>query len=138
MTSDTLSPKAAQKRRAILKHAMRVFAKEGFRNTDVQVIADLAGVGKGTVYRHFGNKEQLFLATAKSCLHELGEYVAKQIGLADEQPFTEAPHRTADVLRQIARACAEYYERHPQAVELMIQERAEFREAVFPSHLMYR
>ena len=42
------------------------------------------------------------------------------------------------VLRDIGLAYARYYELHPEAVEIMIQERAGFREQVFPTHLMHR
>jgi hypothetical protein len=45
---------------------------------------------------------------------------------------------TTEQLRRIARSCAEYYQKNPQAVEIMIQERSEFRESLYPSHLMYR
>ncbi len=137
-TPDQLSPKIQQKRRRILRTALKIFAQEGFRNTDVQVVADRAGVGKGTVYRHFGNKEQLFLATARFCLQQLSEFVEQQLGGAAELPERIAQDGTAATLREIARACAAYYQQHPQAVEIMIQERAEFRESVFPSHLMFR
>ncbi len=126
------------KRKSILANAMNVFAKEGFGNTDVQVIADLAGVGKGTVYRYFGNKQQLFLATAKYCLEQLGEFVQQQVGSIEAIPERVEQVGVAEILRGIAVACAEFYERHPQAIEIMIQERAEFRDSVFPSHLMYR
>ena len=51
------------KRQAILEQAIRTFAELGFRGADVQVIADRAGVGKGTVYRYFHSKEDLFWAT---------------------------------------------------------------------------
>lgn len=126
------------KQRAILDIAREVFAREGFRNTDVQVIADLAGVGKGTVYRHFGNKEQLFLATAKHCLHEAGEFIEREVvGNADPEALPEQIGTLA-ILRKIGVAYATYYQQHPEAVEIMIQERSEFRESVFPSHLMHR
>lgn len=127
-----------QKRAEILKTALNIFSREGFRNTDVQVIADLARVGKGTVYRHFGNKEQLFLATAKYCVERLGEFVEQQVGDESLVPAFIAEHGTPELLRRIARACAEFYQQHPQTVEIMIQERAEFRDSVFPTHLMFR
>ena len=120
MENAELSPKVAKKRRDILTISLKVFAKEGFRNTDVQVIADLAKVGKGTVYRHFGNKEQLFLATAKFCLEQLGQFVEKQIGGEEQLPSLIEEIGTTELLRRIARSCAEYYQKNPQAVEIMI------------------
>ena len=56
------------KRQAILDQAIRTFAELGFRGTDVQVIADGAGVGKGTVYRYFRSKQDLFWATTYEVL----------------------------------------------------------------------
>ncbi len=138
MNETALAPKTIQKRAEILTVSLDVFAREGFGNTDVQVIADLAGVGKGTVYRHFGNKEQLFLATAKFSLEQVAQHVLKKLGGQEQVEVFYQKHGAAELLRTIATACAEYYRRHPQAVEIMIQERAQFRESVFPTHLMHR
>ena len=132
------SPQALKKQRRILTQALHVFAKEGFRNADVQIIADLSGVGKGTVYRHFGNKEQLFLATGKFCVEQMSEFVEQQLGGSDQLPVLIEEIGVPALLRKIIRSCAEFYQKHPQAIEIMIQERAEFRETVYPTHLMLR
>lgn len=133
-----LSPKVRSKQKRVLQNALKVFAKEGFHRTDVQVIADLSKVGKGTVYRYFGNKEQLFLAVSRFCLESLRSYVESKVG--DQSGVQKIVEDTgaAELLRRVAIACAEFYQRSPQAVEIMIQERAEFRESVYPSHLMFR
>ncbi|HEX4147347.1 MAG TPA: TetR/AcrR family transcriptional regulator [Pirellulales bacterium] len=125
----THSPAALKKRKKILSTALKLFAKEGFHNADVQIIADLAGVGKGTIYRHFGNKHELFLAAARACVEWQAEYIRKSV---------ENARGIAELLRRVAVACAEFYAEHPEAVEIMIQERAEFRESVFPTTLMFR
>ena len=121
-----------------MQQALRVFAKEGFHNADVQVIADMAQVGKGTVYRHFGNKKELFLATGKYCVKKLGEYALQHLG--DETWAREylAQHGPAELLKRIAVVCAEFYQANPQTIEIMIQERAEFRETIYPTHLLHR
>ena len=134
----TPSPKVQQKRKDILGNSLKVFAREGFGGTDVQVVADLAGVGKGTVYRHFGNKRELFLATAQHCLDMLSVFVVKQLGGQEASEQLPANVGAIETLRRVASATALYYQRTPQAVEIMIQERAEFRETVFPTHLMHR
>lgn len=132
--SDPESPGEADgrveaKRKQILSTALKVFARAGYADTDVQVIADLAKVGKGTVYRHFGNKRELFLATARHSVEQLGRFIREQV---------PADLSAANVLREVARAYGRYYELHPEAVEILIQERAIFREQVFPTHLMHR
>lgn len=55
----------AQKRAAILDAAVTVFIRDGFHAATVDDIAALAGVGKQTVYNHFGDKHQLFLAAVE-------------------------------------------------------------------------
>jgi AcrR family transcriptional regulator len=47
------------KRQAILDAAFTVFAREGYAQAGVDVIAAEAGVAKATVYNHFGDKETL-------------------------------------------------------------------------------
>ncbi len=123
------SPRALKKRDQILDTALKVFAREGFAETDVQVIADLAKVGKGTVYRHFGNKRELFLATARHSVEKLSEFLREQV---------KEGSSSVQILREIATSYARYFELHPESVEIMIQERASFREQVFPTHLMHR
>ena len=63
------------KRQAILDQAIRTFAELGFRGADVQVIADRAGVGKGTVYRYFRSKEDLFWATTYEVMLRMERHV---------------------------------------------------------------
>lgn len=47
----------ADKRRAILEAAIRVFARQGYHSTRVADIADEAGVAYGLVYHYFRSKE---------------------------------------------------------------------------------
>ncbi|MFI0449507.1 TetR/AcrR family transcriptional regulator [Actinomadura sp. 6N118] len=51
------------KRAAILDAAYTVFAREGYAQAGVDVIAAEAGVAKATVYNHFGDKETLLRAS---------------------------------------------------------------------------
>ncbi|MEZ6092749.1 MAG: TetR/AcrR family transcriptional regulator [Pirellulaceae bacterium] len=123
---------------AILQRALEVFARDGFHGADVQVIANMAGVGKGTVYRHFGNKRQLFLATARWCMDQVGAHVEDTVGDAEQMARIAVEAGICELLVQIALACAAYYRDRPSAVEMMIMERAEFRDSVVPTHLLYR
>ncbi|HOW66874.1 MAG TPA: TetR/AcrR family transcriptional regulator [Candidatus Paceibacterota bacterium] len=115
----------AETRRQVLQAAIEVFAAEGYHETDVQVIADRAGVGKGTVYRHFGDKEKLFLAAARHALEQMSQSIGQEM---------HSGQGTLDYLRNIAVGCARYYAAHPEAVELIVQERAVFRETTTPTH----
>jgi AcrR family transcriptional regulator len=49
-------------RRRILHVAAREFARLGFEQANINTIAELAGIGKGTIYLYFANKRDLFLS----------------------------------------------------------------------------
>lgn len=62
--------KSPAKRSAILAAATKLFLEQGYARTSVDAIAAEAGVGKQTVYGHFGDKEQLFLAVVEETRRE--------------------------------------------------------------------
>lgn len=47
-------------RAKIHSSAMHLFVRQGFGSTNVQEIADLAGISIGLLYRHYNTKDQLF------------------------------------------------------------------------------
>jgi AcrR family transcriptional regulator len=53
---------AARNRQRILCTAERMFAERGVRSTSMEAIAAEAGVGKGTLFRRFGDRANLALA----------------------------------------------------------------------------
>jgi len=114
----TQTPEANERRDAILQQSILTFAELGYRGTDVQVIADRAGVGKGTVYRHFGTKEELFWTTAFEVFQRMREHL-----LAAEQ----AASGTIAKLRAATRAYGEFFDDNPAYLEVFVQDRAEFR-----------
>jgi AcrR family transcriptional regulator len=114
----------ANRSEEILRAAVQVFASKGFAATDVQEIADQAGVGKGTVYRHFGTKEGLFLAAA-----DLG---VQQLRSAIQSAADKVEH-PLDRLRAAILEFLTFFDSHPEFVELVIQERAHFRDRQTPT-----
>ncbi len=117
-SQSTTTSKTTQKHEAILAQAIRTFAEEGFRNADVQVIADRASVGKGTVYRYFGNKEDLFWATILEILDRLeARLLASFVGIDGAIPR----------LKAIGGAYCGFFDDNPDYLELFVQDRAEFR-----------
>jgi len=61
--------KKLQKRKDIAKSTCNLFVKKGFVNISVSEIAEVAGIGKGTVYEYFSNKEDIVFELM-SCLQE--------------------------------------------------------------------
>jgi AcrR family transcriptional regulator len=49
-------------RQRIIREAAGEFARLGFDQANINTIAELAGIGKGTIYLYFENKRELFLA----------------------------------------------------------------------------
>ena len=108
-----------RRREQILAEATAVFAEHGYPNTDVQFIADPLGISKGTVYRYFPTKEELFLAAVERGVLRLEEHMDRRVEAVD------------DPVERIAvaiRSHLEFFRSDPQLVELFIQERAEFRD----------
>jgi AcrR family transcriptional regulator len=66
----TLRADAAKNRERILQAAEATFTSEGV-SAPIDAVARRAGVGVGTVYRHFPTKEALFAAIATARLEEL-------------------------------------------------------------------
>lgn len=70
---DPRRKRQAEKRLALLDAAMVVFLTEGYTGTSMQAVADRAGVSKMTLYRHFQDKEELFLAMFfEQCMRSRG------------------------------------------------------------------
>jgi len=55
--------KTQEKELAILEAASRIFASRPFHEVLIDTIAADAGIGKGTIYRYFETKEELYFAT---------------------------------------------------------------------------
>ena len=51
--------KADERPAALLQAALEVFSRQGYRATRLEVVAEAAGVSKGTIYNYFKNKEDL-------------------------------------------------------------------------------
>jgi len=60
-----------QKRLAILKAAGMVFPRKGFHQTLMDDVAREAGIGKGTIYRYFPSKEDLFFNILDNGMEEI-------------------------------------------------------------------
>jgi AcrR family transcriptional regulator len=120
---------AVARREEILETATELFAQCGFSDAITQALADRLQVGKGTIYRHFPTKRELFLAAADRVMRKLQEQVNSNIAGIE------------DGLQQIERGIAtflSFFAEHPSFVELLIQERAYFKDRKRPTYFEYR
>lgn len=78
------STRSAQKRKAILEAATGVFLKNGYLGTNLDQIADLSAVSKQTVYKHFINKEALFIEIVTHMTNEGSDTVLNEIPVLED------------------------------------------------------
>ncbi len=71
--------RSARKRRAILDAATTVFLSNGYLGTSMDEVAKLAGVSKQTVYKHFADKERLFLDIVTAIVDEIADPNADEV-----------------------------------------------------------
>ncbi len=98
------------KREKILEAAVREFARHGFKKASIESIAELAGVGKGTIYLAAETKEDLFYQAVH---REVRAWTAECGRLID-------PARTAEELMiECAAAGYAYLEERPLVKDLL-------------------
>ena len=102
----TTSEKASAKREAILDAALELFVERGFHGTAVPAVAEKAGVGAGTIYRHFESKEALVNALYQKWKAEISAFCMQAIAPA-------APAR--EQFRTTWRQLTAFVRRHPRA-----------------------
>lgn len=107
-----------KRRDEILAHATRLFSEGGYQETEMQMIADSLGKAKGTIYLYFPSKESLFFATVQRAIDLTEAFVKRKV---------QKEGSSVDFLKSIVRAYVEFFRKHPEFIELFVQERAVFR-----------
>ncbi len=114
-----------RRRVEILEAAIKLFSQHGYAAADTQMLADSLEVGKGTIYRYFASKEALFLAAVDRGMQQLGEAIDRSV-VDVTDPL--------DQIRAAIHAYLIFFDEHPEVVELMIQERAQFKDRKRPAY----
>jgi len=102
-----------EKRKKIMKAAEALFSRRRFHEITMDEVAVKAGVGKGTIYRYFKDKNDLFFEIALSGYDELCERIAAE------------GQGTKDFHARLVRACrtiTEFYAKRRQLVHMMVAE----------------
>ncbi len=97
----------------ILTAAERIFAEHGFHDTVVTDVAEEAGVGKGTVYRRFGNKSDLF----SNLICEGTDRLIQRV-----QEGVDANASLDDRLRTLVSLHFDFYEESGELFRITVQE----------------
>lgn len=104
----------------IIEAAKKSFSLFGYKGTTVDRIAKIAGVGKGTIYLFFENKEEL--------LHEIVKTLANEMKRVAEEAMAASNNTLFDRLHAGMYAVLMYRKEH----ELLMKLSAEFREIGTP------
>ncbi len=125
----TAAGRRSQRRQSIVETAARLFAQEGYNECEMERVAAEAGVAKGTLYLYFPGKQELFFA----CV-DWGMSWMQQTVRAAAESVSDSFDRIAVAIR----AYLAFFEEHPEYVELVIQERAIFRDRKQSTYFEYR
>lgn len=78
--------KSGERRAAILRTAVELFAQRGFRGTTTRELASAVGVSEPVLYQHFATKRELYTAIVDHMLAEAtSEFDLRMKRVADEQ-----------------------------------------------------
>lgn len=107
-------PSKTERRGDILDAAKRLFAERGFHATRMSDVAAAAGVSHGTVFWHFGAKEELFHALMDEEEKTLRAYIDRAVGSVGDG--------AGDVFRRSVQATFEFFESDRDTVRLLFRD----------------
>jgi TetR/AcrR family fatty acid metabolism transcriptional regulator len=85
------SDRREEKRKRIIQAALKIFSRKGYTPAAVDEVAAEAGIGKGTLYLYFKDKEDLFFSTIMSVVENLASIIRSEV--TDNLSAIEALHR---------------------------------------------
>lgn len=101
-----------ERREAILKAAMKVFARKGYAAATIRAIAREAGIAQGTIYLYFPSKRDILLALYRSMVLESFEEILARPERSDAENFLRS--LIVDRIRR--------FRRNPRAVRFAFTE----------------
>jgi AcrR family transcriptional regulator len=92
---------AGERREQILEAAVTVFAERGYEGASTDVIARMAGISQPYLFRLFGTKRDLIVATIKRCFEDTQElFIRSAHGLAGEEALMAIGAAYIEEIRQ--------------------------------------
>ena len=83
----------ARKHRAIVDAAATLFLERGYLGTSMDDLATLARISKQTIYKHFGDKESLFIEMVTTIVDEISDPVHEEVLALQDTGDVEADLR---------------------------------------------
>lgn len=114
-TSKTRGQKRVAKTRRKLKEAaLDIFCEKGVEATTVEDITEKADLGKGTLYRHFSDKEEVVLVLVEDAIKHLIERL---------RSYSDEPETLEDVLEHFLNAHYDFFAENSEEFILLFQGR---------------
>ena len=76
--------KMAETRKKLIEVARRAFAEYGYADTSMDKLTAEAGLTRGALYHHFGDKRGLFAAVVDQIDSQMGEYAQQHLEQPDD------------------------------------------------------
>lgn len=113
------SKKQTDKQQKIVETAIKMFAEKGYANTSTSEIAKVAGVAEGTIFRHYGTKDNLLLSVIlpfiKEALPGMADNVFKEVIKDESINF-------ADFLRGLFKNRIEFVMENREIFQVLVKE----------------
>jgi AcrR family transcriptional regulator len=109
--------KQADAKAKILQAALDEFSEKGYHATAIDSIAERAGIAKGTVYRYFRTKEQLFNVLKEDTIREFVEAARRDLSREDD---------VLRIIESVIRMYLGFFEKNSAFFKVIIQEHKEF------------
>lgn len=123
------SQRRTERSQAIVETAAKLFAEHGYDDCEMDCLASALGIAKGTLYLYFPGKQELFFACVDWGM-TLMQRAIRQASDPVDEPFEK--------ISRAIRAYLVFFEEHPQYVELLVQERAIFKDRKLATYFEHR
>ena len=127
-----ISKKQTDKQQKIVETAIKMFAEKGYANTSTNEIAKAAGVAEGTIFRHYGTKDNLLLSVIlpflKDSIPDLAEDVFNEVMQDNVDSFE-------DFLRALLKNRIRFMMENKEIFQIVVKEliyNEELRNELFP------
>ena len=88
----------------ILRAATQVFAEQGYQAATMDAIAERAGIGKGTLYEYFRDKQDLFFAVFNDYIASMARLARQSVGIPSASAAAQIQQAIHTVLAMSAEA----------------------------------
>ncbi|MGG4343010.1 TetR/AcrR family transcriptional regulator [Paenibacillus lautus] len=100
-------------REKILQACLSVFARNGYKNTSTEMLAEAAGISKALIFHHFTSKKKLYLSLVDHCFEKV------RTGIHYDEWTEHTDFFTA--ISQLSHAKLDYFREHSDEWKLVYE-----------------